>query len=84
MSSLLCFSFLLKGKIRDDAGNLKLSFELEVCWVGPTKVIGIRRKRLRGDVWAYKRVCEEVLGMAALQTPSLYSSQEVYTPPIMT
>lgn len=28
-------------------------------------LVGIRRKRLKGDAWVYKRVCEEVLALAA-------------------
>lgn len=28
-------------------------------------VVGIRRKRLRGDAWIYKNICEEVLAVAA-------------------
>lgn len=28
-------------------------------------VVGIRRKRLQGDAWIYKNVCEEVLALAA-------------------
>lgn len=29
-------------------------------------VVGIRRKRLKGDSWRYKNVCEEVLALAAI------------------
>lgn len=34
-------------------------------------LVGIRRKRLKGDAWKYKNVCEEVLALAAtdLATP---------------
>lgn len=49
--------------------NSSCSFELEVCLLETgTKdklVVGIRRKRLKGDAWVYKRVCEEVLALAA-------------------
>lgn len=44
------------------------SFELEVCLlegISNEKLVGIRRKRLKGDAWVYKRVCEEVLALAA-------------------
>ena len=45
------------------------SFELEVCLLkGISDVkplVGIRRKRLKGDAWVYKRVCEEVLALTA-------------------
>lgn len=53
--------YALRGKVRDDVGGAKLSFELEVCRVAHLDVVGIRRKRLKGDAWIYKRVCEEVL-----------------------
>ncbi|XP_024942056.1 maternal embryonic leucine zipper kinase [Cephus cinctus] len=50
------------------------SFELEVCLmegVSDTKpLVGIRRKRLKGDAWVYKRVCEEVLALAAEDVPT--------------
>ena len=38
----------------------KMSFELEVCRIPNLNVVGIRRKRLKGDAWCYKKVCEEV------------------------
>lgn len=28
-------------------------------------IVGIRRKRLKGDSWFYKKVCEEVLTLTA-------------------
>ncbi|XP_068219010.1 maternal embryonic leucine zipper kinase-like [Palaemon carinicauda] len=56
--------YTLRGKVRDDVGGAKLSFELEVCRVPRLDVVGIRRKRLKGDAWIYKRVCEEVLRLA--------------------
>ncbi|KAK8380675.1 hypothetical protein O3P69_007948 [Scylla paramamosain] len=56
--------YALRGKVRDDVGGAKLNFELEVCRVPHLDVVGIRRKRLKGDAWIYKRVCEEVLRLA--------------------
>ncbi|TRY75718.1 hypothetical protein TCAL_08671 [Tigriopus californicus] len=56
--------YILRGKIKDQSGMAKLSFELEVCRIPNLNVIGIRRKRLKGDAWCYKKVCEEVLSMA--------------------
>lgn len=53
-----------------------MSFELEVCLIQtcapntrnpPPPLVGIRRKRLKGDAWCYKRVCEEVLALAQQQ-----------------
>eukprot|EP00096_Caligus_rogercresseyi_P005290 TRINITY_DN2049_c0_g1_i3.p1 TRINITY_DN2049_c0_g1~~TRINITY_DN2049_c0_g1_i3.p1 ORF type:complete len:633 (+),score=214.86 TRINITY_DN2049_c0_g1_i3:46-1944(+) len=58
--------YILRGKVRDASGLSKLSFELEVCRIPNLNVIGIRRKRLKGDAWCYKKVCEEVLRLAAV------------------
>jgi len=58
--------YILRGKFRDASGLAKLSFELEVCRIPTLNVIGIRRKRLKGDAWCYKKVCEEVLRLAAV------------------
>lgn len=40
--------------------------------VTPSAKIGIRRKRLKGDSWCYKKVCEQVLALTAteLKQPS--------------
>ena len=43
--------YILRGKFRDASGFAKLSFELEVCRIPNLNVIGIRRKRLKGDAW---------------------------------
>lgn len=56
--------YILRGKIKDSTGFAKLSFELEVCRIPNLNVVGIRRKRLKGDAWCYKKVCEEVLRLA--------------------
>ncbi|KYM80216.1 Maternal embryonic leucine zipper kinase [Atta colombica] len=57
------------------------SFELEVCLleIDPSgkRLVGIRRKRLKGDAWVYKRVCEEILALTAedISTDSKVSSE---------
>lgn len=75
--------YTLCGKVRDDIGGAKLRFELEVCRIPRLDVIGIRRKRLKGDAWIYKRVCEEVLRLAqsssATNTPTSSSSDTAAT-----
>nr|XP_050844638.1 maternal embryonic leucine zipper kinase-like isoform X2 [Vespula vulgaris] len=57
-----------KGIMCHQKGNA-CSFELEVCLLEGISedklLVGIRRKRLKGDAWVYKRVCEEVLALAA-------------------
>uniref|UniRef100_A0A1B6KVM3 non-specific serine/threonine protein kinase n=1 Tax=Graphocephala atropunctata TaxID=36148 RepID=A0A1B6KVM3_9HEMI len=69
----VCKGYSVRGKLQAAGGKVcKLSFELEVCLI-PTSanscgsVVGIRRKRLKGDAWSYKRVCEDILNMADLK-----------------
>ncbi|XP_064457770.1 maternal embryonic leucine zipper kinase-like [Ornithodoros turicata] len=57
--------YTLRGKIRDEWGHVRLTFDLEVVHVPHPGLLGIRRKRLTGDAWQYKRVCEEVLRIRA-------------------
>ncbi|XP_074027901.1 maternal embryonic leucine zipper kinase isoform X2 [Leptinotarsa decemlineata] len=40
----------------------------------PSAVIGIRRKRLKGDAWCYKKVCEEVLALTANEVKGVTES----------
>lgn len=58
--------YVLRGKVRDSSGRVMLTFELEVCLLQKLQMLGIRRKRLKGDAWHYKRICEEVLRLALL------------------
>ncbi|CAN7993240.1 unnamed protein product [Ixodes hexagonus] len=60
-----CCRYTLRGKVRDDWGKVKLTFDLEVVQVPQPELLGIRRKRLTGDAWHYKRVCEEILKIRA-------------------
>ncbi|XP_026472022.1 uncharacterized protein LOC113376328 [Ctenocephalides felis] len=53
--------------------NCYCSFELEVCLLdtaalggGDSRVL-VRRKRLKGDAWCYKKVCEEVLRITSTE-----------------
>lgn len=59
--------YTLRGRISEGV-RAKLDFELEVCLIPRVEMVGIRRKRLKGDAWCYKRVCEEVLRLASVQT----------------
>lgn len=71
MKNVICSrkGFVLRGKLKSDAADkekLKLSFELEICLVPPMNkenvpVVAIKRKRLKGDSWMYKKICEEIL-----------------------
>ncbi|NXP15717.1 MELK kinase, partial [Thinocorus orbignyianus] len=53
--------YTLKCQMRSDCGEVTLKFELEVCQLSKTELLGLRRQRLKGDAWAYKRLVEEVL-----------------------
>uniref|UniRef100_H2ZG78 Maternal embryonic leucine zipper kinase n=1 Tax=Ciona savignyi TaxID=51511 RepID=H2ZG78_CIOSA len=49
--------YVVRCQMRDDFGKVVLDFELEVCH----GLCGVRRKRLKGDAFVYKRVCEGIL-----------------------
>ncbi|KAM6327886.1 maternal embryonic leucine zipper kinase isoform 8-T10 [Alca torda] len=53
--------YTLKCQTRSDFGEVTMKFELEVCQLSKTELVGIRRQRLKGDAWAYKRLVEDVL-----------------------
>uniref|UniRef100_H2ZG80 non-specific serine/threonine protein kinase n=1 Tax=Ciona savignyi TaxID=51511 RepID=H2ZG80_CIOSA len=60
--------YVVRCQMRDDFGKVVLDFELEVCHVFifrglvvPEGLCGVRRKRLKGDAFVYKRVCEGIL-----------------------
>lgn len=63
---LFCFSFVLysytlKCQTKPDFGRESMKFELEVCRLSKNGAVGIRRQRLRGDAWVYKRLVEDIL-----------------------
>lgn len=55
-------SILKKGTLTYDT-PVKNVFELENSENFRSGLVGIRRKRLKGDAWCYKKVCEEVLAL---------------------
>ena len=62
----LIYSYLLRCRITDDWDNVKLAFDLEVVQLQKMAVVGVYRKRVKGDTWSYKSVCEDVLRSARL------------------
>ncbi|NWU46262.1 MELK kinase, partial [Dromas ardeola] len=58
--------YTLKCQMRSDFGEVTMKFELEVCQLSKTELVGIRRQRLKGDAWAYKRLVEDVLSSCQL------------------
>lgn len=55
------FSYTLKCQTQSDFGKVTMQFELEVCQLQKPDVVGIRRQRLKGDAWVYKRLVEDIL-----------------------
>ncbi|XP_062484460.1 maternal embryonic leucine zipper kinase isoform X3 [Pezoporus occidentalis] len=53
--------YTLKCQIRSHVGKVAMEFVLEVCQLSRPEVVGIRRQRLKGDVWVYKRLMEDIL-----------------------
>ncbi|XP_072260640.1 maternal embryonic leucine zipper kinase [Pyxicephalus adspersus] len=53
--------YTLKCKTQSDFGKVTMQFELEVCQLSKPDVVGIRRQRLKGDAWVYKRLVEDIL-----------------------
>ncbi|KFR12723.1 Maternal embryonic leucine zipper kinase, partial [Opisthocomus hoazin] len=53
--------YTLKCQTRSDFGKVTMEFDLEVCQLSKTEVVGIRRQRLKGDAWVYKRLIEDIL-----------------------
>ncbi|XP_010280183.1 PREDICTED: maternal embryonic leucine zipper kinase [Phaethon lepturus] len=53
--------YTLKCQTRSDFGKVTMKFELEVCQLSKPEVVGIRRQRLKGDAWVYKRLMEDIL-----------------------
>uniref|UniRef100_A0A8R1TUI5 non-specific serine/threonine protein kinase n=1 Tax=Onchocerca volvulus TaxID=6282 RepID=A0A8R1TUI5_ONCVO len=54
---------------RKDEFNRMMTVELEVVWTemgNKEKLVGVKRKRLNGDAFLYKKVCEQVLQLAGL------------------
>ncbi|XP_064295121.1 maternal embryonic leucine zipper kinase isoform X2 [Phalacrocorax carbo] len=58
--------YTLKCQMLSDFGKVTMEFELEVCQLSKTEVVGIRRQRLRGDAWVYKRLMEDILSSCQL------------------
>ncbi|XP_052814411.1 maternal embryonic leucine zipper kinase-like isoform X1 [Mya arenaria] len=58
--------YTLRCTVADDWGRVKLAFDLEVCAMPKTAQVGVARKRVKGDLWHYKKLCEDILNTAKL------------------
>ncbi|XP_032942368.1 maternal embryonic leucine zipper kinase [Catharus ustulatus] len=53
--------YTLKCQTRSHFGKVTMEFKLEVCQLTKPEAVGIRRQRLKGDAWVYKRLIEDIL-----------------------
>uniref|UniRef100_A0A670YGC5 non-specific serine/threonine protein kinase n=1 Tax=Pseudonaja textilis TaxID=8673 RepID=A0A670YGC5_PSETE len=58
--------YKLKCQTQSDYGKVTMQFELEICQLSKPEVLGIRRQRLKGDAWVYKRLVEDILSSCKL------------------
>ncbi|KAJ8321493.1 hypothetical protein KUTeg_000954 [Tegillarca granosa] len=58
--------YTLRCTVMDDWGRVKLAFDLEVCTLPKMPNTGICRKRVKGDTWHYKKLCEDILASCKL------------------
>ena len=57
----LTASFVIKFRLFDEAGKEKLAISMEVCRVQRMELTGLKLTRLKGDTWAFKKVCVDLL-----------------------
>ncbi|XP_019857367.1 PREDICTED: maternal embryonic leucine zipper kinase-like [Amphimedon queenslandica] len=56
------YTYICKLEPQMKRGSKKpLTFSLEVCLIGNLSMMGIKRKRIGGDVWRYKEICKQIL-----------------------
>ncbi|XP_034043911.1 maternal embryonic leucine zipper kinase [Thalassophryne amazonica] len=58
--------YTLKCHIGNDFGKVTMAFELEVCLLQRSEVVGVRRQRLKGDAWVYKHLVEDILSTSSI------------------
>ncbi|KAL3877262.1 hypothetical protein ACJMK2_034995 [Sinanodonta woodiana] len=56
--------YTLRCTVMDDWKHVKLAFDLEVCAIPKMAHVGVCRKRVKGDTWHYKKLCEDILRSA--------------------
>ncbi|XP_022095201.1 maternal embryonic leucine zipper kinase-like isoform X2 [Acanthaster planci] len=58
--------YTLRCKKQDFKGRTILSFDMEICRLPNLDLVGIRRQRLKGDTWDFKRVSQQIMDLAKL------------------
>lgn len=66
IKKIINFSWKISGSKRNALGNGQTTVELEVVLIENLDYVGVKRRRLNGDAFLYKKVCEEVLRLAGL------------------
>ncbi|XP_061131346.1 maternal embryonic leucine zipper kinase [Syngnathus typhle] len=58
--------YTIKCRTWDDFGKVTMAFELEVCMLHRPEVVCVRRQRIKGDAWVYKRLVEDILSTSSI------------------
>lgn len=53
--------YTLRCTVMSDWSRVQLAFDLEICTLPKVPYVGICRKRVKGDTWHYKKLCEDIL-----------------------
>ncbi|XP_048762570.1 maternal embryonic leucine zipper kinase-like isoform X3 [Ostrea edulis] len=59
--------YTLRCTVMSDWSRVQLAFDLEICILPKVPYIGICRKRVKGDTWHYKKLCEDILASCKLK-----------------
>ncbi|XP_061181853.1 maternal embryonic leucine zipper kinase-like isoform X3 [Saccostrea echinata] len=59
--------YTLRCTVMSDWSRVQLAFDLEICTLPKVPYIGICRKRVKGDTWHYKKLCEDILASCKLK-----------------
>lgn len=55
-----------KNAMERRGAKKQVEFSFEICLIANLDMIGIKRKRIHGDIWHYKQLCEEILSSTHL------------------
>jgi MAP/microtubule affinity-regulating kinase len=53
--------YLFTCSFKTDKSERDIEFELEVCKIPRLALHGIRMKRVKGDIWEYKKLCTRLM-----------------------
>jgi len=64
-----CEGYTFRCKSTEDSpesSKARLQFEIEICQIKGLSMIGVKFKRLAGDVWEYRNMCQNIMAMTKL------------------